>query len=75
MTDVEQDEPFYQPKDAIAVATTSGLVTGSAGLLFAAAQNTVAKQNVGALGIFTKFGGTTATLGTIAVHQNIISND
>ena len=64
MADPEQQESFYQPEDAIARGTTAGLVGGSAGFLFSAVQNTLAKQNVGTLGVFTKFGGTTAIFGT-----------
>jgi FtsH-binding integral membrane protein len=62
---VEQDEEVYEPQDAIAKFTQSAVIVGSAGLLLSAVQNTVAKQNLGAMGIVTKFGGTTAMFGML----------
>ena len=59
----EIDELAYEPEDAIANGFRGAFLTGSAGLLISAVQNTVAKQNIGALGVFTKFGGTTAIFG------------
>lgn len=50
----------YQPKDAIKAAFNGAMVTGAAGALAAAIQNTFTKQNVGAWGVFTKSGGTIA---------------
>jgi len=35
-------------------------MTGSAGLLLASVQNTIAKENLGAIGVFSRFGGTIA---------------
>ena len=58
-----EDELAYQPDDAIANGFRGAFLAGSAGLLLSAVQNTVTKQNVGALGVFTKFGGTTAMFG------------
>jgi len=51
---------IYEPKDAIAQSMRSATFTGSAGLLLAAVQNTLTRENVGAFGVFTKFGGTIA---------------
>jgi len=52
---------LYHPKDAIAITTQSTLILGGFGALFAGIQNTLARQNVGAMGFLTRFGGTTGT--------------
>lgn len=59
---VDSPTPYY-PKDAISESVRSAKFTGSAGLLLAAVQNTLARENVGAFGIFTRFGGTIALFG------------
>lgn len=56
------DETFH-PQDAIGGAVKNGTMLGGAGLFLAAVQNTMAKQNLGALGIFSRFGTTTALFG------------
>jgi len=48
----------YQPKDALAAAAQGTLVMGSAGALLSAVQNSLAKQNIGAMGFITRTGGT-----------------
>jgi len=53
-------EEQYHPKDAIKAAMNGTLVTGSAGLLVSAVQNTLSKRNVNWSGVFTKSGGTIA---------------
>lgn len=54
---------IYEPKDAMAQSVRSATFTGSAGLLLAAVQNTLTRENVGAFGVFTRFGGTIALFG------------
>lgn len=54
----------YHPQDAIGTMLKDGLSVGGAGLFIAAVQNSIAKQNVGAFGVFSRFGGTTAMFGT-----------
>jgi len=54
----------YEPKDAIAQSVRSATFTGSAGLLLAAVQNTLSRENIGAFGVFSRFGGTIALFGT-----------
>jgi len=78
---IAEDEPIpdhYQPRDAIAATARSGKFTGMAGLLIAAVQNTMARENVGAFGIFTRFGGTialfTAMGGTYAFVSTASAN-
>lgn len=61
----EQTSPDeeYHPKDAIGGAVKATAITGSAGLFVSAIQNTLTKQNVGALSVFTRTGGTIAVFG------------
>ncbi|MCJ1378027.1 hypothetical protein MMC17_001123 [Xylographa soralifera] len=51
---------LFQPKDAVTAGIKSTLVTGAAGALVSSVQNTLAKQNITAWGIFTRTGGTIA---------------
>lgn len=53
----------YHPRDAIDAAIKSTALTGGFGLFASAVQNTLAKQNVGPLGIFMRSGGTIAVFG------------
>jgi len=53
----------YHPKDAIAFTTESAMIVGGFGALFSGIQNTLARQNVGAMGFLTRFGSTTAVFG------------
>ncbi|KAF8424110.1 NADH-ubiquinone oxidoreductase 213 kDa subunit [Tirmania nivea] len=48
----------YEPKDALARAAQGTLVVGTAGALLSAVQNSLAKQNLGAMGFITRTGGT-----------------
>lgn len=59
----EEEIPF-SPKDAIANVIEVSMVTGAAGLFLAAVQNTLARGESSAFGVFTKFGGTTAWFST-----------
>lgn len=52
------DEPIYKPEETIHEALRAGFVTGSGGLVVAAVRNSLTRQNVGALGMFTIYGGT-----------------
>ncbi|KAI9773335.1 MAG: hypothetical protein M1840_007550 [Geoglossum simile] len=54
------EQAAFQPKDAIGAAIKATMVTGSAGALISGIQNTLAKQNIGAWGVFTRTGGTIA---------------
>ena len=57
-------DPTYHPQDAIENTVSSGLRVGGAGLLLAAVQNTLTRENIGAFGVFTRYGGTVALFGT-----------
>lgn len=63
MASSHTEETIYHPQDAIAATIKSATLTGGAGLLTSAVQNTLAKQNVGPLGIFFRTGGTIAVFG------------
>ena len=53
----------YQPKDALGAAITGTAITGTAGLFVSTIQNSLARQNVGIMGIFWRTGGTITTFG------------
>lgn len=61
--EVDPTEVTFEPQDAIGKATKNAAMLGGAGLFLAAVQNTVAKENVGMFGIFSKFGSSTALFG------------
>lgn len=52
------EETPYHLKDTIGRSMKSAAVLGSAGVFVAATQNTLARQNYGVMGVFTKFGAT-----------------
>lgn len=53
----------YQPKDAIGATVKATMITTGAGLFISTIQNTLKRQNVGAMGVFTRTGGTIAVFG------------
>jgi hypothetical protein len=55
----------YHPQDAVKAGIQGALVTGAAGTLVSAVQNTLAKRNVSAWGVFTRTGGTIAIFGAL----------
>ncbi|KAF2717640.1 hypothetical protein K431DRAFT_341203 [Polychaeton citri CBS 116435] len=56
----EAQQADYHPKDAIGATVEASLITGSAGFFISTIQNTLTRQNVGALGVLTRTGGTVA---------------
>lgn len=56
-------DDHYQPQDTVAESLRATLITGTAGLTLSAVQNTLAKQNATAMGIFTRSGSTIAFFG------------
>ncbi|KAI8939719.1 hypothetical protein NX059_003469 [Plenodomus lindquistii] len=55
------DHPHtFRPRDALANTASTALQTTAAGALVAGVQNTLRKQNVGAMGILTRSGGVIA---------------
>jgi len=65
MADQDQIESVYQPKDAISSAVKATAITAGAGAFVSTIQNTLTRQNYGAFGAFTRFGGTTAVFGML----------
>lgn len=63
------EKPFHA-KNSIKSGVNGALVGGAAGLIASAIQNSLAKTNVGAFGIFTRTGGTVATLSTCAREES-----
>ena len=68
------DPPTYQPKDAIGEAVHALAITGGAGALIAAVQNTLQKQNVGAIGVLSRFGGTFAVFSKYTYRETQFPN-
>lgn len=58
-----EEDHSYHPKDAISAATKAAALTGAVGLVGSAVQNTLARRNVGALGVLTRSGGTIGIFG------------
>ncbi|KAI4858616.1 NADH-ubiquinone oxidoreductase 213 kDa subunit [Hypoxylon rubiginosum] len=54
------EEHHFHQHDAIKSGIKGSLVGGGAGLITSAVQNSLAKRNVGAFGVFTRTGGTVA---------------
>ncbi|MCJ1467469.1 hypothetical protein MMC07_006094 [Pseudocyphellaria aurata] len=54
-------DTVYEPRNAFGQTIPATTITGAAGLVASAIQNTLTKQNVGAFGIFMRTGGTVAT--------------
>ncbi|KAI1812438.1 hypothetical protein GGS20DRAFT_587495 [Poronia punctata] len=56
------EEHAYHQKDAVMAGIQGAMIGGGAGLLMSAVQNSLAKHNVGAFGVFTRTGGTIVSL-------------
>ncbi|KJX98142.1 NADH-ubiquinone oxidoreductase 213 kda subunit [Zymoseptoria brevis] len=54
------DDHQYHPVDAIGKSVRAALVTGTAGAFVSTVQNTLTRQNVGLMGVFTRTGSTIA---------------
>ncbi|GAB7356365.1 hypothetical protein MBLNU459_g7150t1 [Dothideomycetes sp. NU459] len=61
----DQEEPQYHPKDAIGASIKATMITTGAGAFVSTIQNTLTKQNVGAMGMFSKTGSTIAVFGAM----------
>ncbi len=60
----EEDSTTYEAQDALGHSARSAALTGAAGLFLASVQNTMAKQQIGPFGVFSRFGGTIGIMGT-----------
>jgi hypothetical protein len=58
-----EQQPTYHPRDALHNAGSAALQTTAVGAVIAGVQNTLRKQNVGAMGILTRSGGVIALFG------------
>ncbi|KAE8449970.1 hypothetical protein EG329_007109 [Mollisiaceae sp. DMI_Dod_QoI] len=59
------EDHIYHPKDAVKAAINGTMVTGAAGVLVSAIQNTLTKRNVSAWGVFTRTGSTIAVFAAV----------
>jgi hypothetical protein len=59
----DQPEEHFEPRDTLANTGRTALQLTVVGVLLAGVQNTLRKQNVGAMGILTKSGGIIALYG------------
>ncbi|KAG8629759.1 hypothetical protein KVT40_001378 [Elsinoe batatas] len=55
----------YHPKDAIGSAVKATMITSGAGAFVSTIQNTLNRQNIGAMGFVTRTGGTIAVFGAM----------
>ncbi|KAI3393154.1 hypothetical protein diail_4679 [Diaporthe ilicicola] len=72
------DDDLYHPVDALKAGMQGAMITGAAGIFAAGIQNATRKQNFGALGVFTRSGGTiftfTAVGGVYEFARNAAAN-
>ena len=55
----DKDEtPAYDPKPSLSLATSAGIQGAGVGLLVSTVQNALEKHSRGAMGVFTRTGGT-----------------
>ena len=59
------EDTQYKPKDAISSTLKSAGLCGSAGFFSSAIKNSLKKQNVGPLGVFTRTGAEIAVFGSV----------
>ena len=71
---MESGDEQYHPKDAVRAAINGTMITGAAGGLVSAIQNTMTKRNSNAWGVFTKTGGTIAIFGKCSDTLRILQN-
>ena len=58
----------YEAKGVVALAAQMGLYTGGVGLFISAIQNALTSHNRGAMGVFTRTGG---TIGFFGAHSSM----
>ncbi|KAL9108362.1 MAG: hypothetical protein Q9227_006822 [Pyrenula ochraceoflavens] len=69
-----EDPPPYHPKDAVSKSLESSAVIGAAGLLVAGTQNTLARQNLPVMSIFTRTGGFIGLCAASGAAYGFVSN-
>ena len=60
---MSSQDDSYHPQDAVGQTLPATMIAGTAGLLASAVKNTLTKENVGPMGIFTRTGGHIALFG------------
>lgn len=61
----QQDPPSFQPKSTLEYAARVGLQAGAIGLFVSTIQNALGTHSHGAMGVFTRTGG---TIGLFSVY-------
>jgi len=65
-----EEEHAYHPKQSLSNAAIVGLQAGGVGVFVSAVQNALGQHGKGAMGIFTRTGGTIGFFGTsLQVHD------
>ncbi|KAF9015104.1 hypothetical protein BDQ17DRAFT_1395459 [Cyathus striatus] len=79
MSNTSSDVPKYEHKPAFKYASTVGLQAGIVGLFVSTLQNALGTHNHGAMGVFTRTGGTIgffAAMGaTFALTEAVVANE
>ena len=65
-------QPTYHPRDALANTGSTMLQSTTVGAVLAGVQNTLRKQNVGAMGIITRSGGIIALFGAHTLNWQLL---
>lgn len=73
MAPAPPEQMQFKPRDAIGSSLKSTMLTGMAGLFVSGVQNTLTRQNIGAMGIFTRTGTTAAVFGEGPSSQRQVS--
>jgi predicted membrane protein len=68
MASPESSEAEYKPVDAIQAGVEGAITCGTFGLVASAVVNALARQNVGAMGVFTRTGGLILIYGALLSH-------
>jgi len=58
-------EKNFERRDAIGQGVKGSLIMGGVGSILSGVQNSLAKQNIGAMGVITRTGGTIAIFGML----------
>lgn len=58
--DQTYDQPVFEERSAVNEGISTGVASAAAGLFMSALQNSLQRHSAGALGVFTRTGGTIA---------------
>lgn len=69
------EQPAFVPRPAVYNASMVALQSAGVGVLISAVQNALAQHNAGAMGIFTRTGGTIGFFGTtLGANGSVLSS-